>query len=73
MLVSKQLFLKYVPEITPENLQLEPLKYICSSSSLLIHLLLQNFVNKFLKKNISEDILGKIDKNLLPHLADFGY
>ena len=34
---------------------------------------LQDFVNKFLKKNISEDILRKIDKKLLLRLADFGH
>ena len=27
----------------------------------------------FWKKNISEDILGKIDKNLFSRLADFGH
>ena len=32
----------------------------------------QGFVNKFFKKkNISEGILGKIDQNLFPQLADF--
>ena len=35
---------------------------------------LQDFVNKSLeKKNISEDILGKIDKKLLSRLADFDH
>ena len=27
----------------------------------------------FWKKNILEDVLGKIDKKLLSRLADFGY
>ena len=36
-------------------------------------MLLQDFVNKFLKKNVSEGILEKIDKNFLSHLADFGH
>ena len=32
-------------------------------------MLLQNFVNKFLKKNVSEGILEKIVKKNLSHLA----
>ena len=36
-------------------------------------MLLQDFVNKILKKNVSEGILEKIDKNLLSNLADFGH
>ena len=33
---------------------------------------LRGYVNKLKKKN-SEDILGKIDKRILSHLADFGH
>ena len=36
-------------------------------------MLLQDFVNKFKKIHISEDILGKIDKKVLSRLADFGF
>ena len=35
-------------------------------------MLLQGYVNKLKKKN-SEDILGKVDKKKLSHLADFGH
>ena len=35
-------------------------------------MLLQGYVNKLKKKN-SEDILGKVDKKNLSHLADFGH
>ena len=57
------------------TLLLKPLKNMYSSSSLLIHKrcfcrIISTF---FLKKNISEDILGKIDKTILLHLADFGH
>ena len=45
MLVSKQLFLKYVLNKRPENLSLEP----C----------LQDFVNKFLRK-IYEKLLSRL-------------
>ena len=35
-------------------------------------MLLQNIVDKFLKNNVSEDILEKIDKNILSNLG-FGH
>ena len=34
---------------------------------------LQDFGNKYLVKNISEDNLGKIDQKRLSRLADFGH
>ena len=38
-----------------------------------LKMLLQDFVNKFLKKNVSEGILEKIDRKSLSPLADFGH
>ena len=66
--------MRYVLKRTPENLYLEALKTHVKQQFTADKqkMLLQDFVNKYLKKN-SDDILEKTDKKLLSRLADFGY